>query len=340
MLDAEGKSFRSVVLRSRRRGMTIIELLTVVAIIAVLIALLIPAVQQVRESSRRMKCLANLRQFGIASHNYHDAHRVLPFGVGFDEHPTVGHIGTLNDRRYSCHSLLLPYLEQSQVYAAINFNVAPFHPYVSALTGPGGELGVNAIAATAKLDVFNCPSDLDRMPFPWGTTNYRSCNGSSWSGRNGNGMFGQISSVRFGDVVDGLSQTAMFSERAKGTGSPNVLDHLSDVYNLDNLWTESDFRDACDVVDWKNPSAYTTRDYDSGQTWLEGNMNWTRYNHSLGPNRLSCKNGTTWNGVAMSASSRHTGGVNLLMGDGSAQFVSDSIDIQEWRAMGSINGDK
>ncbi len=153
-------------------------------------------------------------------------------------------------------------------------------------------------------------------------------------------MFGQISSVRFGDVVDGLSQTAMFGERAKGTRSPNVLDHLSDVYNLDNLWTESDFRDACDVVDWKNPSAYTTRDYDSGQTWLEGNMNWTRYNHSLGPNRLSCKNGTTWNGVAMSASSRHTGGVNLLMGDGSAQFVSDSIDIQEWRAMGSINGDK
>ncbi len=95
MLDAEGKSFRSVVLRSRRRGMTIIIELPakLVAIIAVLIALLIPAVQQVRESSRRMKCLANLRQFGIASHNYHDAHRVLPFGVGFDEHPTVGHIG-------------------------------------------------------------------------------------------------------------------------------------------------------------------------------------------------------------------------------------------------------
>jgi len=320
--------------------MTIMEILVVVAIIAVLVALLLPAVQRARESSRRMKCLANLRQIGIALHNYHDVHRVLPFGVGWDDHPTAGHIGTLDDRRYSCHSLILPYLEQTAVHKAIDFNVAPFHPYVSAETGPNGQLGVNAAAATVPLDVFTCPSDLDRMPFPWGTNNYRSCNGSTWSGRSGNGMFGQISSVRFRDVTDGLSQTAMFCERVKGTGSPNNLDPLADVYNLQNLWTEADFREACFVLDWENPAAYTTRDYDSGQTWLEGNMNWTRYNHGMGPNSLSCKNGTTWDGVVMTASSRHSQGVNLLMGDGSARFISDSIDNREWRAMGTIKDDK
>lgn len=321
----------------RRQGMTIVELLTVIAVIAILIALLLPAIQRVRETSRRLKCLANLKQIGLALHNYHDVHRVLPFGVGYDTHPVVAHKGTLEDRRYACHTQLLPFLEQSAAWELIDFNLAPFHPYVSAETGPNGELGANGPAAIQRIEVFQCPSDLERMPFPWGTNNYRSCNGSTWTGRNGNGMFGQISSIRLGGVKDGLSNTAMFSERCKGTGDPNVLDRLSDVYNLDNLWTEPDFRKACDELDWENSSLYTTRDYDSGQTWLEGNMNWTRYNHSLGPNRLSCKNGTTWDGVVMTATSHHDGGVNLLLGDASARFTSESIDLGVWQALATIS---
>ncbi len=319
----------------RNPGMTLIELLVVIAIIAILIALLLPAVQSARESSRRTKCLANLRQIGLALHNYHDAHTVLPYGVGPDQHDTIGHKGTLDDRRYSCHSMLLPFLEQTNVYKEIDFNLSPFHPYISAEPGPGGDLGINKVAAT-RISGFLCPSDLDRMPFPWGPNNYRSCNGSTWAGRTGDGMFGQITSVKFRDVRDGLSQTAMFCERAKGTGSPDVLDPLSDVYNINNLWTETAFRDACQVVDWQDSTQYTTRDYDSGQTWIEGNMNWTRYNHALAPNQNSCKNGTTWNGVAMPASSRHSRGVNLLLGDGAARFVNEEVDVDVWRALGSI----
>lgn len=315
-----------------------IELLVVMAVIALLIALLLPAIQFAREASRRMKCTNNLKQIGLALHSYHDSHSVLPFGVGWDAHPFAGHIGTLDDRRYSCHSLILPYLDQSPVYAQINFNLAPFHPYVSAMTGPSGELGENGAAAIARIDVLVCPSDLDRMPFPWGRTNYRSCNGTSWNGRNLDGMFGQVSSVRLSSVRDGLSQTAMFSERMKGTGDPNQTDPRSDVYNIQNLWSENDFRHACRALDWENPSAYATRDYDSGQTWLEGNMNWTRYNHSLTPNTLSCKNGTTWDGVAMSATSRHSGCVNLTLGDGSVRSVSENIDDSIWRALGTISG--
>ena len=317
--------------------MTIIELLVVIAVTGLLVALLLPAVQQARETSRRLQCTNNLKQIGLALHNYHDVHKVLPFGVGWDDHPDVGHIGTLDDRRYSCHSQLLPYLDQKNIYENIDFDIAPFHPYVSAEVGPDGQLGDNAIAATTSIEVFLCPSDLDRMTFPWGRNNYRSCNGSSWDGRHKDGMFGQISSVRFRSVNDGLSQTAMFCERMKGTGDPNGIDPRSDTYNMPNLWTEEDFRLACTFLTPTNTAEYTTRDYDSGQTWLEGNMNWTRYNHSLPPNKLSCKNGTTWDGVVMSATSLHNGGVNLLLGDGSCRFVSDTIDDSVWRALGTIS---
>ena len=322
----------------RSLGLSLIEVLVVIAIIGILIALLLPAVQSARETSRRATCLGNLRQIGIALHNYHDSHSVLPFGVGWDSHPNSGNIGDANDRRYSCHSLLLPYLEQRPTYELIDFNIAPFLPYFSAQTGPNGEKGPNGAAAMTRIRVFVCPTDLDQMPFIWGRNNYRSCNGNTWSGRNGNGMFGQISSVRFGDVTDGLSQTAMFCERNKGTGSPNQKDPSSDVYNMPNVWTEVDFRNECQQLDWQNSANYTTRDYDGGQTWLEGNMNWTRYNHCLPPNSLSCKNGTTWDGNVMSASSRHGPGVNLLLGDGSGRFVSNTVDVNVWRAIGSING--
>lgn len=320
------------------RGFTIIELLVVITVMAILVALLLPAVQQVREASRKTNCLSNLKQLGIALHNYHDVHRVLPFGVGHDNDNGPGSRGTLDDRRYSCHSQLLPFLEQAPTYDALDFNVAPFHPYISAETGPNGEIGINGSAATVKVPAFVCPSDLDRMPFVWGTNNYRTCNGDTWSGRQGNGMFGQISSVRFGSVSDGLSHTAMVSERCKGTGSPNDLDPLSDVYDIDNLWNEDDFREACGSLPTSDPASYTSRDYDSGQTWLEGNMNWTRYNHMLTPNRQSCKNRTTWDGVAMTASSRHHQGVNLLLGDGAARFISDAVDASLWKALGTIRG--
>lgn len=317
------------------KGFTLVELLTVIAIISLLVALLLPAVQQMREASRRTTCVNNLRQIGIALHNYHDSHSVLPFGVGADMDSSMG---GANARRYSCHSQILPFLDQAVVYKMIDFNIAPFYPYYSAQTGPGGAVGPNGPAAKVRIPLFICPSDLDRMPFPWGRTNYRSCTGSNWNGRNSDGIFNQNSSVRLPDVEDGLTYTAMFSERRKGTGDPLVLDPPSDLYDISNLLTEAEFVWDCQLLDPNNPTAYSARDYDSGQTWLEGNMNWTRYNHLLRPNLYGCKNGVTWDGVSMPASSLHPGGVNVLMGDGAVRLFSDKIAIEVWRAMGTMNG--
>lgn len=335
---------REVACRSPgRRGFTLLELVVVIAVIAVMIALLVPAIQAGRESARRLQCRNNLKQIGVALHSYHDTHGVLPFGCGPDDDGPVSSLGTLNARRYSAHSQLLPYLEQTNVSNLIDFEVATFDPYVNAGTGEPliNEHGrvdvVNGEAAAVTIPLFLCPSDLDRLQILWGHNNYRACNGSSWSGRLGDGMFGQVSSVRLGTVSDGLSNTAMFSERCKGTWDHAVYDHLSDLYDLRGIWTEETFRQVCGALAPTSARAYR-QEVDSGQNWLEGNMNWTRYNHLLPPNRVSCKNGITWDGVAMTASSRHPGGVNVLLGDGAARFVSDQMDEQVWRHVGTSRG--
>lgn len=325
-----------------RKGFTIVELLIVIGVTAVLIALLLPAVATARSASRRLQCLNRLRQIGVALHNYHSAHRVLPFGCGPDD-DFVSTVGTLDARRYSAHALLLPYLEQSNVSARIDFNVAPFAPFVNAgmdepnIDEIGASRAVNGRAAVTVVPVFLCPADLDERGILWGPNNYRACNGSTWSGRGGNGMFGQVSSVRFRDVTDGLSNTAMFSERCKGRWDKSSHDHLADLYDIEGIWNETTFRRHCESLSPETARAYP-HDIDSGQNWLAGNMNWTRYNHVVNPNRVSCKNGITWDGVANAATSRHHGGVNVLFGDGNVRFVNENISTDVWRGLGSIRG--
>lgn len=327
----------------RKRAFTLIELLVVIGVIAILVALLLPAVQAAREAARRMSCRNNLKQIGLALHGYHDAHRTLPFGCGFDNDGAVSTQGTLNDRRYSAHSQILPFLEQANVYNLLNFNVAPFHPFTNAAVdeqaAPDFDIFTvdNGFAASVPLSVFICPSDINRLNIIWGHNNYRACNGSSWSGRDGDGMFGQISSVRLRDVTDGTTNTAMFSERCKGTPNHDTHDHLSDIYVMPGIWTNETFREFCSTHSPESATAWP-HNIDSGQNWLSGNFNWTRYNHVLGPNRVSCKNGLTWDGVSMSASSRHTGGVNLALADGSVRFVSDSVAEEIWLALGTVSG--
>jgi len=327
----------------KMRAFTLVELLVVMAIIGVLMALLLPAVQAAREAARRATCTNHLKQIGAALHQYHETHRILPFGCGPDDDGAASSIGTLKARRYSAHSQLLPYLEQKAVSDAIDFRVAPFHPYVNAaMMDPAVyaspvELVVNGRAAVTKISTFLCPSDGDRLQSPWGHNNYRSCNGSTWSGRSGNGMFGQNSGVRFADVRDGLSNTAMFSERVKGTWNALEQDTRADLYNIAGVWTEASFRKACAALTPQQAMVYP-HDFDGGQTWLEGNMNWTRYNHLLPPNRIACKNGMTWDGVAMPASSRHPGGVHVLFGDGTVHFVADVVDEGVWLGAGTIAG--
>jgi prepilin-type N-terminal cleavage/methylation domain-containing protein len=323
----------------RGRGFTLVELLVVVAIIALLIGLLLPAVQSAKEASRRAQCLNNLKQIGLAIHAYHATNNMLPFGVGADDDQTVATIGGLNARRYSCQSQFLPYLEQQVLFNTINFLVDPFFPLYSGLAPPGGGLGVNGTAAITVVDVFLCPADEDRLIQPWGHNNYRSCNGSTWSGRAGNGMFGQISTTRFANITDGLSNTAAFCERIKGSSDPQILDRLADLYSNPGAWTQATFAPWCASLSDAQAVALTY-DVDGGQNWLEGNMNWTRYNHVLPPGYRSCKNGLSWNGVVMTATSWHPGGVNLLLGDGSTRFVKSSINASIWSALATISGNE
>ena len=134
-----------------RRGFTLIELLVVIAIIAVLIALLLPAVQAVREAARRVQCTNNLKQFGLAIHNYHSANGVFPMGASLCYYNYGGGIPCTTWNNWSAHAMMLNYLEQGNLYNAVNFN----------MEGRGSDYAssANATAYNAKIAAFLCPSD-------------------------------------------------------------------------------------------------------------------------------------------------------------------------------------
>lgn len=329
--------------RTRRCGgrslpaFTLVELLVAIGILGLLLAIALPAVQQVRESARRMECSVHLNQLATAFHTYESTHRVLPYGVGPDANPNISQPGTLEDRRYSAWVMLLPYIDQMAVYRKIDFNVAPFHPYTNAQRGPNGELGVNGEAAQTTIPVFLCPTDSAPGLSPWGEINYRLVTGDTWSARDSNGMFGQNGGIRLRDAVDGLSQTALISERLRGTYNKNITSLQRDLISNRGLWTEEEFANWCSGLTVPLANRFPF-DSNSGKTWLEGNMTWNRYNHVLPPNAPSCKNGITWDGVVMSATSQHPMGVHVILADVSVRFVSENISRQVWRAVGSRNG--
>jgi prepilin-type N-terminal cleavage/methylation domain-containing protein len=325
-------------MRANRRAFTLIELLVTIAIIGLLVALLLPAVQSAREAARRMKCQANLRQIGLGLQNYLTACAVFPFGVGADTDGLIATVTSPRSRRYSLHSQLLPYIEQGAVFNGINFWVQPFtsgDPTLATDAGP------NETAACTTIEVFLCPSDFDRMPSrPWGQNNYRSCNGGSWSGRAGDGIFGQSTRIGPANIRDGMSNTAAMGERVRGHDDYQRLDPAADLFREAAPWTEAAFRSWCASLSDQEAATFPKHppDANSGMNWLEGNMSWTRYNHVLPPGHKSCANGLTWNGVAMTSSSRHPGIVCLLLGDGSVRPVKDSIDAAVWKALGTIAG--
>lgn len=232
---------------------------------------------------------------------------------------------------------LLLFLDQKVLFDSINFQLAPFHPYLDAKLGPNGEVGANGTAARTVVSVFLCPSDFKRAGTIWAANNYRACNGSDWSGRSGNGLFGQNGGVSIAGVTDGLATTAAMAERCRSWAPDDHIELRSVLVPNPNLWTNETFRDWCGALTVEEAAALTI-DNKGGLTWLEGNTNWTRYNHLLPPNRPSCKNGLTWNGVAMTASSRHPGGVHLLLGDGAVRFVRESVDPSVWSALATIRG--
>jgi len=352
-----------------QKAFTLIELLVVIAIIAILIALLLPAVQQAREAARRTQCKNNLKQLGLAIHNYHDVHGTAPIGCTIQD----GAPGGINNtyRRFSAHLGLLPYVEQANVYQAQTAFVA-----LPANAGGGVPWNNAAPCVTAKLPYLLCPSDSEStVDGIKAKTNYMFCQGDnawdqnpSWAGNNGNGIRGFFKSIQgngsggkprnFRDVTDGLSNTIAMGERITGKPGGNSIKSGASTTAVANGGRNNP---ALCLASVGQGGVYTTLGNGngailSGQRAFDGATPFTAVNTIIGPNGPSCKNGDDNNhdrdGV-FSMTSQHTGGAQVLLCDGAVRFISDNIHTGNlaslgatsgaspygvWGALGSVNG--
>jgi prepilin-type N-terminal cleavage/methylation domain-containing protein/prepilin-type processing-associated H-X9-DG protein len=349
--------------RFKPQGFTLIELLVVIAIISVLIAFLLPAVQSARESARRAQCVNNLKQIGLALHNYEETTQALPFGKGGDYMSVVP--GAPVYARWSSHSQLLAFLEQKPLYEAINFNLPPETPdaggmgmgmgMLTAYQDPNRE---NATVCRVVLNTFLCPSDAAGLMSDWPGGNNYVGNEGNWLcdaceqyppmmgfGALPRGPFYNRSCIRLASMSDGLSNTAFFSEKKRGLGT---YDPLRDLFGIGSAMTIDDTFQQCSAV---NPASGMATVISSrmGSAWAVGDMSSTTYNHVGGPNSLTCASmgdGMMMGGpmamvnmsVQIPPSSEHPGGVNLLFGDGSVHFIKTSVALNIWRALSTRNG--
>jgi prepilin-type N-terminal cleavage/methylation domain-containing protein/prepilin-type processing-associated H-X9-DG protein len=333
---------------SSRRGFTLIELLVVIAIIAVLIALLLPAVQAAREAARRSSCVNNLKQIGIALHNYHTANDVFPMGSSKNLQQVFAYSA---DHGVSAHAQLLGFLGETALYNATNF-------CWGMAAGAAGASTAGAAQSTvynAVVKYFLCPSDVNA-----GVQNFNSyfdsCGTSTLQTSDqttsgSTGLFTVWRSYGIRDCTDGTSNTVAFSEGLVGDGSnPAQFNKTATIIKLGGISNKSTIFDAssdwpnvqgglqtCNTA-WNNRSAQLNSG--RGNLWFHGTMNQSMFNTVLTPNSqqypwAACSDGAVGSAEFVKASSNHAGGVNTLMGDGSVRFTKDSINQQTWWALGT-----
>jgi prepilin-type N-terminal cleavage/methylation domain-containing protein/prepilin-type processing-associated H-X9-DG protein len=333
----------------RRRGFTLIELLVVVSIIAVLIALLLPAVQAARESARRTQCVNNLKQLGLAVHNYSSTTGALPPTAttnpsGFPSQPT---------NNFGMKARLLPYLEQQAMWNALNQGAIA-----------ESATGENDTVVTTQVAAFLCPSDnnvpVGAYAFKNGTAtrqvgygSYPNNIGTIFTNNGGKldgpayhmGTPAQGGTITMARIKDGTSSTAIFSEWIRGR---NVATSggLSQVYsgsipfpttNADPPVNLKIYQDSCKT----STTIYPSYDH-KGQKWLnqacgEGGC----YSHIMTPNQQACTFGGESPHPARTltgASSKHPGGVNVAFLDGSVKFIKDSVSPVTWWAIATRSG--
>jgi prepilin-type N-terminal cleavage/methylation domain-containing protein len=320
--------------RSLRDAFTLIELLVVIAIIAVLIALLLPAVQQARESARRTQCKNNLKQIGLALHNYHDTHGQFPISIGWN--PAGERQGAFSDKVF-----MLPFLDRTSEYQTTNFDDFPWDS--------NGWFGnANIRAQSKRLPVFNCPT----QPFEigGGQANFTyaiNMGAAGVNGQNGEGNHNGLASyvgggapsdrpVKMGSISDGTSNTAAYSEFViDGGGTPQN----QQVYN----WANAGATDAVTRQNCILQTALSGRQNMRGASWAWSFIGvGSTYSHTMAPNDKACHSWQgDWEGSnLMSASSTHTGGVHVLLTDGAVRFVSNNIDHTTWVGVGTRNGNE
>jgi prepilin-type N-terminal cleavage/methylation domain-containing protein/prepilin-type processing-associated H-X9-DG protein len=329
-----------------RPGFTLIEVLVVCSVIGLLTALLLPAVQSSRESARRAQCINNLKQIGLALHNYQESNKSFPLNWRNPRvDPVRGHPWYIGGRPYSALTRLLPYLEQRALYASINFEVETF-PSDDRSTFPFPQ---NTTAYETRLAVFLCPSDGSSTPTRHGC-NYRGNYGIGpsispvWEHRDsGNGFYTFPGVLGPQSFPDGLSHTAAYSERLRGTGAAGS--GVAPARDFGNLLVMP----GCDTGDADHALSCcrlaSTRNFPfnrtAGFTWFYGDYGCTAYNHAQEPNgRIPDAISDPQGGAIVTARSLHPGGVNTLMGDGSVRFIRESIERKVWRGLGTRNGDE
>lgn len=310
-----------------RRGFTLIELLVVIAIIAVLIALLLPAVQQARESARRTQCKNNLKQLGLALHNYHDTFNMLPgFAVGSGT-PNAGSGNPGFRTRMSGIVSLLPYMDQAPLYTVIWADSPSKYPW-----------DTSGAYWKTTLPALVCPTDSGMTP-PTGTfcgkRNYVFCagDGVATNGDNGGsntpiivvtrGMFGAISYLNIAACNDGTSNTLAMAE--------SVAPFATNAFGMVAASTGSTPA-ACQALYNRGTRTYPgggwTGDTSRGYRWGDGAAYFSAFTSAVPPNSGNCFSSASmghWNQGFYTASSMHVGGVQCLMMDGSVRFISENI---------------
>jgi prepilin-type N-terminal cleavage/methylation domain-containing protein/prepilin-type processing-associated H-X9-DG protein len=343
------------------RGFTLIELLVVIAIIAVLIALLLPAVQAAREAARRAQCVNNLKQIGLAIHNYHSTHGVFPMGSSRQpSNPPAGFKSPAWDS-WSGQSLMLSNFEQNAVYNACNFDLAPGDIAANSNTGSTG-YRVNSTAYNTVISSFLCPSDGNASGSSGYINNYAASVGTTtfhtYNAAGSTGLFAYQNSYGVQAAVDGTSNTIAFSEMivntpgtnvpargkaAGGAGVSNTAGGKLDVAALGVNAVKADIA-SCNTNFTPNTSGGNSG---CGFRWGMGAMGLTMFNTIIPPNgggqvrwsacRTQCC-AQAQHAHYVVASSYHPGGVNTLMGDGSVRFIKDSIAMLTWWALGTRAG--
>jgi len=358
--------------QTRRTAFTLIELLVVIAIIAVLIALLLPAVQSARESARRIQCVNNLKQIGLALHNYHDVNGVFPVTTTA---AGAGPGGTCTSGLFSWHAAILPQVEQAAAANALNYSIGTTD---NCSRGNLYDLATipathpNATVARTIVNTFLCPSDSYELPDTMGSArpapqNYAGnagwtpdTSGHSPGSRLGrhNGFIGLVNPVRRIDwhtgavgiqqITDGTSNTAAVAERriARSTSTVQSLTVRFVEPKATSSYCAGTAGGTRPLADWiplcksiTSPDPAWTVYH--GRAWLSG---WSRsgtiYMHVMPVNERNCHlyGGEDDGNNLITASSMHPGGVNVAFGDGSVRFLKSTVNNSVWWAIGSRNG--
>ncbi|AGA28245.1 DUF1559 domain-containing protein [Singulisphaera acidiphila] len=348
---------------SSRFGFTLIELLVGIAIIAVLIALLLPAVQTAREVARRSQCINNLKQMGLAANTYQSANQSYPLRNATNTlGNSFGVIAPSSWGNFSGQAMMLPYLEQLAIFNACNFNLNPspgFHP--------GGPMNTSAL--NARISTFLCPSDGLTISTGAGIrqNNYHGSMGTTtdpWYAGGVTGIFAHKISYDVSAVLDGTSNTIMWSEALVGSNNPRVYkrtavggtgtSHINNMLNPVVSSSESQVLSsnvlsglaACNEVWARAARTATGTASNRGQFWGIGSPGFTFFNTVVTPNskqypwsacRTDTHPGSDYSSF-INANSNHPGGVNVGFCDGSVKFIKDSISPPVYWALGTKAG--